>query len=114
MDREDDFPVSMAFSPQAQRVMKRAEAAAKGFGQRAICSEHLLLAVLEENDGVAVQIADSYGDSASICRQLEQVLATPTVKGSNEMKLRLFHEWQQRHRASKRQTEGKSTQGETN
>jgi ATP-dependent Clp protease ATP-binding subunit ClpA len=94
MTESQGFPVEMGFSPQAFRVMKRAEAEAVRFGQRAICSEHLLSALLTEQFGPAVQAVDAYGDREAIVREIEGVLSTPTIKGDQETKARLLAEWE--------------------
>jgi ATP-dependent Clp protease ATP-binding subunit ClpA len=96
MESDHTFPVEMGFSPQAARVMKRAEQTAARFGQRVICSEHLLLALLEEDTGPAVQIADGFGDRDAMCAQLELVLSTPPTKGDNDTKRRLAEEWRRK------------------
>jgi ATP-dependent Clp protease ATP-binding subunit ClpA len=95
----------MGFSPQAERVMKRAEDEARRFGQRAICSEHLLLALLCERFGPAAQAADAYGDREAIQSELRGILATTPIKADNKTKRRMISDWalrREEHMAQKR------------
>jgi ATP-dependent Clp protease ATP-binding subunit ClpA len=97
---DSQLSAAMGFSPQAARVLKRAEVEANRFGQPAICSEHLLLALLEEQSGPAVQAVDAYGDREAIRSEMRGVLSSSPIVGDNETKRRLAEEWKRLRQSS--------------
>ncbi len=59
------------FSPRATKVFDRASDVAASLGATSADSEHVLLALLEDEEGVAAQVLEHYGvDYASILNQL--------------------------------------------
>jgi ATP-dependent Clp protease ATP-binding subunit ClpA len=105
MSHGERYVPSIGFSPQAARLMRRAEEAATQFGQRAVCNEHLLLELLREDHGPASQVIDLYADRLEMCRQLEGALAATPIKADNETKRRLGEESRRAHEARKREAE---------
>lgn len=64
---EEGIPVS----PRAQRAIDRAGEEAASLGTDAVAPEHLLLALLQDEDGVAARVLEVFGiDYASIRRFL--------------------------------------------
>tara|TARA_Y100000588_G_scaffold260806_1_gene275372 strand:+ start:4005 stop:4421 length:417 start_codon:yes stop_codon:yes gene_type:complete len=60
------------FSPRATRVFERAVDVARGLGVESAEQEHVLLSLLEDEEGVAAQVLEEYGvDYASILNQLD-------------------------------------------
>ena len=60
------------FSPRATRVFERAVDVARGLGVESAAQEHVLLSLLEDEEGVAAQVLEEYGvDYASILNQLD-------------------------------------------
>ena len=65
------------FTPRSKRILQLAAAQAAHFGQKAVGTEHLLLAVLEEGDGYGVRILAELGAGPrDILRGLTEVLAS--------------------------------------
>jgi len=105
MSTGETYEPSMGFSPQAARLMRRAEEAARRFGQRAVCAEHLLLELLREEYGPASQVIDLFADRATMLDMLESALKAKPFVGDAETKGQRFEEARRVHDAQKCQAE---------
>ncbi|XP_048490184.2 LOW QUALITY PROTEIN: chaperone protein ClpC, chloroplastic [Beta vulgaris subsp. vulgaris] len=65
------IPVEIPFSPRAKRVLELSLEEARKLGQNYIGSEHLLLGLLSEGEGVAARVLDNLGvDTKEIRKQV--------------------------------------------
>ena len=101
----ETYEPSMGFSPQAARLMRRAEQAAERFGQRAVCAEHLLLELLQEEHGPASQAIDLFADRGAMLDMLESALSAKPFVADAETKARRFEEARRVHEGKKRQAQ---------
>ncbi|MGH7650718.1 MAG: Clp protease N-terminal domain-containing protein [Gemmatimonadaceae bacterium] len=49
------------YTTRTKRVLELADAASESFGHEYIGTEHLLIGLLEEKDGIAAQMLNSFG-----------------------------------------------------
>ncbi len=72
------FKRSNKLTPRARRVLKLAQAEAKRLNHHYLGTEHLLLALLRENEGIAAKILNdrkvSYRD---VSEAVEQIVCRP-------------------------------------
>jgi ATP-dependent Clp protease ATP-binding subunit ClpC len=64
-------PGHIPFTPQAKQVLKLALEEAKGLGHRYIGTEHILLGLISEGDGVAAQVLTGLGADLDGVRERE-------------------------------------------
>jgi ATP-dependent Clp protease ATP-binding subunit ClpA len=64
-----------AMTPRARRCVIRAGAAADEHGQAFIGTEHLLLAIVEDADGIGGQVLNRLGVSGALKDELETIIA---------------------------------------
>jgi len=78
---------NIPFTKRAERVLRVAAAEAERFKSNVIGTEHLLLALLKDAEGVAAQALQSFDISYEIVREeLENILRGGTSSGSKESK----------------------------
>lgn len=75
---------AIPFTPRAQQVLARADAESLGLGHERVGTEHLLLAIAREPDGLAVQILGEHHLGAeavrdAVRRALEEAVESPQV-----------------------------------
>jgi ATP-dependent Clp protease ATP-binding subunit ClpC len=61
-------PGQIPFTPRSKKVLKLALREALSLGHEYIGTEHLLLAVVREGEGVAARILDGFGSAATWSR----------------------------------------------
>lgn len=67
--------VEIPFTPRAKRVLELSWDEARQLGHNYIGSEHLLLGIVREGDGVAARVLDKFGiDETSVRKRVEQKL----------------------------------------
>ena len=73
----------LPFSPRAKRVIELAGEAASQFNHDVIGTEHLLIAILKENEGIGAQVLTNAGLKLDAVKDMTmQVLGTDTDAGS--------------------------------
>jgi ATP-dependent Clp protease ATP-binding subunit ClpC len=73
------------FSPSTKRVLEYAVDEARRMGQHYISTEHLLLGLVRENDGVAMDVLRKFGVSAEqVRRQTRRMLKESPVASARE------------------------------
>ncbi len=85
---EGDVP----FTPRAKRILELAVQEADNMGQEYIGTEHMLLGLLRESDGIAARVLESIGiDNESVKKQIKEILGeaafkSPPFSPSSEVK----------------------------
>jgi ATP-dependent Clp protease ATP-binding subunit ClpC len=73
--------VEIPFTPQAKSVLELSLEEAWQLGHNYIGMEHLLLGLLQENEGVAAWVLENLGaGSSDICTQDQLVTETTTIR----------------------------------
>jgi prophage maintenance system killer protein len=77
--RGPDTPAGpIPFTPRSKRVLELAQREAKGLGHNHVGTEHLLLGLVREGEGVAAQVLARLGaDRARVVQQILQTLSHP-------------------------------------
>jgi len=63
-------PVDLPMSPRAKLVVDLAMREARRMGVNYVGTEHILLGIIDEGEGLAAQLLASHGLDASACRQI--------------------------------------------
>jgi hypothetical protein len=81
--RGTDDPVGhVPFTPRAKKVLELSLREAKQYHHRHLGTEHLLLGLVREGEGVGAQVLDALGaDARSVRQQVLQLLASPAHLG---------------------------------
>jgi hypothetical protein len=69
-------PPAPAWTPRAQILMREAESLAIGFRHSWVGTEHLLLALLEERNGIAGQLLEASGVSSDLKREIVKIFGS--------------------------------------
>lgn len=82
MDREHhgETPIVPTPTPRFERTIARATQMAQGMGHTYVGTEHLLLALLDDKDGIAGQVLHRVGQGESIRQAIEAILADPRYR----------------------------------
>jgi ATP-dependent Clp protease ATP-binding subunit ClpA len=73
-------------TPRALRVLQRAQEIAGELGQEAVGTEHLLLGLLAERDGIAYQVLAGLGIADETTTELRRLIASDEYRsGSNRV-----------------------------
>jgi ATP-dependent Clp protease ATP-binding subunit ClpA len=78
---------ALPLSPRAQRVVQQAAREARGFDQSHLCTEHLLLGLFHERDGIAYQVLSGLGLNADDIRERIWDLLGPSLAGKTGSRL---------------------------
>ena len=65
----------MRYTPRSERVLSHAKRIAREHGHDYVGTEHLLLALLAEPDGIAGQVLARLGVAEEVAAQTEQIMA---------------------------------------
>ena len=66
--------LGLAPTPRAARLLAAAEEAARSRGHDYLGTEHLLLALAEERDGIAAQVLENLGCRGNVISELERIM----------------------------------------
>ena len=69
-----DALLSLVPTPRAARVLAAAEDAARSRGHDHVGTEHLLLALAEERDGIASQVLENLGCRGDVISTLDRIM----------------------------------------
>jgi hypothetical protein len=79
-------PTLERFTPRARRVLEHAEACARALGDNYIGTEHLLLALFDEADGVAAKVLTELGaDRAAVTGEMLQRTTSGTTASAGRV-----------------------------
>lgn len=73
----------MDLTRRSKQVLKLAEEIARRFGHNYVGTEHLLLALIEEQDGIAGQIIRDTGVDQTLHRRLEEILRSEAYRSAS-------------------------------
>lgn len=74
--RPTEQDCAVQYTPRSDRVLRHAERLAREHGHDFIGTEHLLLGLLAEPDGVAGQVLSRLGVSDEAAAEVERIMAT--------------------------------------
>ncbi|NYE57910.1 ATP-dependent Clp protease ATP-binding subunit [Carboxydothermus ferrireducens] len=81
---EGPMPVEIAFTPRAKRVLELSVDEAARFGHNYVGTEHLLLGLIREGEGVAARVLVSLGaDLERVRAEITQVLSGGPIPGTS-------------------------------
>jgi ATP-dependent Clp protease ATP-binding subunit ClpC len=69
---------AMRYTPRSDRVLRHAEQIARAHGHDYVGTEHLLLGLLAEPDGIAGQVLARVGVADRAAQLTEEIMASPT------------------------------------
>ena len=79
--KDSPSPASLPFDEGATRVVEHAVREADGFGQHSVGSEHLLLGIARETEGVSARVLRGFGlDEETIRAEVVRMLAGPGAR----------------------------------
>jgi len=79
--KDSASPASLPFDEGATRVVEHALREADGFGQHSVGSEHLLLGIARETEGVGARVLAQFGlDESKIRAEVGRILAGPGTR----------------------------------
>jgi ATP-dependent Clp protease ATP-binding subunit ClpA len=93
----------LPFTPRAKKVLELAMAEASALGHDYIGSEHLLLGLIAEREGIAAQVLASFGVKLEIAREEVRRLAPPTLAITKRLSEAFVHA--QEHSRAQRQSQ---------
>lgn len=79
MTDQGENPISM--TPRAERALARASQLAREMGHEYFGTEHVLIALLEDKEGIAGQVLSRHG-ADSIRQAIESILSDPAYRAS--------------------------------
>ena len=75
--------VSVNYSPRSQKVLRHAERIAQEHGHNHVGTEHLILALLAEPDGIAGQVLERLEVATSVAAMTEEIMASAGYRTSS-------------------------------
>jgi ATP-dependent Clp protease ATP-binding subunit ClpC len=63
-------------TPRVQNIMRIADERAAAFGHDYVGTEHLLLAMIQDGDGIATQVIREFTEPSDVRARLEHIIAS--------------------------------------
>ena len=80
-ERRNVVPVN--YTPRSQNVLRHAERIAQEHGHNHVGTEHLILGLLAEPDGIAGQVLARLGVTAGVAAMTEEIMSSPEYSTSS-------------------------------
>ncbi len=85
MGKVEEVPREMALTPRVKRVLELSIEEARRMGTNYVCTEHLLLGLIQEGEGVAAQVLAAFGVNQDKVRQVVAQLLGGAGGGGGQM-----------------------------
>lgn len=72
-------------TPRMQAIMRRAGEVAREAGMSNVGTEHVALAILEDEKAILTQVLNHHGTAVQVREQLESLMVSPEYRGANRL-----------------------------